>query len=65
MAQPTPSDVHVDAILTNISVAYIQDQNYFIANKVFPSIPVEKQSDKYFKYTKGDWFRDEAAVRAP
>lgn len=65
MAQPTPSDVHVDAILTNISVAYIQEQGAFIANRVFPNIPVEKQSDKYFKYTKGDWFRDEAAKRAP
>lgn len=65
MAQPTVSDVHIDAILTNISVAYMQDQNSFIANKVFPVIPVEKQSDKYFIYTKGDWFRDEAAKRAP
>jgi len=65
MAQPTNSDVHIDAILTNISVAYIQDQNNFIASKVFPTVPVEKQSDKYFIYTKGDWFRDEAQKRAP
>lgn len=65
MPQPTSSDVHVDAILTNISVAYIQDQANFIANRVFPMVPVEKQSDKYFKYTKGDWFRDEAQLRAP
>lgn len=65
MPQPTSSDVHVDAILTNISVAYIQEQGNFIANRVFPSVPVEKQSDKYFKYTKGDWFRDEAQLRAP
>lgn len=65
MPQPTTNDVHVDAILTNISVAYIQDQGNFIANRVFPSLPVEKQSDKYFKYTKGDWFRDEAQLRAP
>lgn len=65
MSQPTSSDVHVDAILTNISVAYIQEQDAFIANKVFPTIPVEKKSDKYFKYSKGDWFRDEARLRAP
>lgn len=65
MAQPSPSDVHVDAILTNISVAYIQEQGAFIANRVFPNLPVEKQSDKYFKYNKGDWFRDEAQKRAP
>lgn len=65
MAQPTSNDVHVDAILTNISVAYIQDQKAYIANQVFPTIPVEKQSDKYFLYSKGDWFRDEAQKRAP
>jgi len=65
MAQPTANDVHVDAILTNISVAYIQEQAAYIASRVFPIIPVEKQSDKYFTYTKGDWFRDEAQLRAP
>lgn len=65
MPQPTSSDVHVDAILTSISVAYIQNAANMIANRVFPSVPVEKQSDKYFTYTKGDWFRDEAQLRAP
>jgi len=62
---PTPSDVHVDAILTNISVAYLQDTLTYIAQSIFPEIPVTKQSDKYFKYDKGDWFRDEAQKRAP
>ena len=48
MAQPTLNDVHVDAILTNISVAYMQDRDNFIADKVFPVIPVDKKSDKFF-----------------
>jgi hypothetical protein len=64
MPQPSLNDVHVDAILTNISVAYIQKQDNFIADKVFPVIPVDKKSDKYFVYTKNDWFRDEAQRRA-
>ena len=64
MPQPTQNQVHVDAILTNISVAYMQKQDNFIANKVFPIVPVDKQSDKYFSYTKNDWFRDEARLRA-
>jgi len=64
MPQPTMNDVHVDAILTNISVAYLQRQENFIAEKVFPVIPVDKKSDKYFQYTKNDWFRDEAQRRA-
>ena len=64
MTNPTLSQVHVDAILTNASVAYIQSADNFIANKVFPIVPVDKQSDLYFKYTKEDWFRDDAKVRA-
>ena len=64
MPQPTSSQVHVDAILTNISVAYMQRAENFIADKVFPVVPVDKQSDKYFVYTKNDWLRDEAQVRA-
>lgn len=64
MPQPTQSQVHVDAILTNISVAYAQQAQNFIATKVFPVVPVSKQSDKYFTYTKNDWFRDEAQRRA-
>lgn len=64
MAQPTASDVHVDQILTNISVAYMNEPNSFVASKVFPQVPVQKQSNKYYTYTKADWFRDEARLRA-
>lgn len=64
MPQPTSSQVHVDAVLTNISVAYMQNPANFIAGKVFPVVPVEKKSDIYYKYTKEDWFRDEAKPRA-
>lgn len=64
MAQPSIEDVHVDQVLTNISVAYLQSQEHFIAGKVFPTIPVDKKSDKYYTYTKADWFRDVAQRRA-
>jgi hypothetical protein len=56
--------VHVNVPLTNISIAYIQNADRFIASKVFPNIPVPKQSDRYFTYSKADWFRDEAQLRA-
>jgi hypothetical protein len=65
MPLPTPGDVHVNRPLTNISIAYIQDSANFIADKVFPNVPVTKQSDRYFKYLKEDWFRVEARERAP
>jgi hypothetical protein len=64
MPQPTQSQVHVDAILTNISVAYMQRAENFIADRVFPVVPVDKQSDKFFTYDKNDWLRDEAQQRA-
>lgn len=65
MTLPTSSDVHVDAALTNISVAFIQDASHFVAGQVFPTVPVSKQSDKYFTINRGDFNRDEAQVRAP
>lgn len=65
MALPTQTDVHVNRPLTNISVAYIQADKRFVADKIFPTVPVSKQSDRYFSYDKGDWFRTEAELRAP
>lgn len=64
MPQPTPGDAHVNGPLTNISVAWVQDSG-FIADKVFPMVPVQKQSDLYYEYSKEDFFRDEAKPRAP
>lgn len=63
--QPTPSDVHVNAPLTNISIAFLQNANDFVASKVFPNISVSKQSDRYYVYNRGDFNRDEMQLRAP
>jgi len=63
MPQPTLTDVHVNAPLTNISIAYLQNPNDYIADKVFPVLPVPKSSNIYFTYDRGRWFVDEAAVR--
>lgn len=60
----TARDVHADAFLTNLSVAYIQDQSQYISTKVFPIVPVDKQSDKYYVMPKEAWLRDEAQKRA-
>ena len=48
MPNPTRGDVHVNKPLTNISIAYMQMAENFIADKVFPNISVAKQSDRYF-----------------
>ena len=65
MPQPTPSSVHVNRPLTAISIAFMQNQNRFIASKVFPTVSVKKQSDRYFVYDKQQWFRSDAKYRAP
>lgn len=61
--QPTPKDVHKDTFLTNISVGYSNPM--FIADMVFPNVTVMKQSDYYYKFLKGAWFRNEAEIRGP
>ena len=62
---PTPSAVHIDSQLTNMSEAFLQDANNFIADKVFPNVPVQHQSDKYYTYPVGTFYRDSAELRAP
>lgn len=64
-SQPTPSDVHVNAPLTQISIAFLQSMDRFIADQVFPNIPVSKQSDIYWYYDRGNFLRSQAADRAP
>lgn len=64
MPQPTQSQVHIDAMLSNMSVAYRMNRSAFIAPQVFAEVPVNHQTDLYWVYTKNDWFRDEAEVRA-
>lgn len=63
--RPSPGDVHVNTPLTNISIAYLQDQMNFVAQRVFPNIPVTKQSDRYYTYERGEFNRDEMRLRAP
>lgn len=63
--QPSRSDVHVNRPLTNISIAFVQDASNFIAGRVFPIVPVSKQSDAYFEYVRGEFNRDEMTERAP
>jgi hypothetical protein len=63
--QPSRSDVHVDRPLTNVSLAFLQQADNFVADRVFPVVPVSKQSDKYYTYDRGMFNRDEMEKRAP
>src|SRR3990167_10949174 len=63
MPRPTSSQVHRDAILDRISIAYRNET--YIAEQIFPLVPVGKQSDFYYVFDKSSWFRDRVAYRAP
>jgi hypothetical protein len=63
MPSPTTQDVHVDVLLTQISVAWIQAQTNYVADSAFPIVAVDKQSNRYLTYNKGDWFRSEVQAR--
>jgi len=58
------SQVHVDAALTNVSVAYARQG--FIAASLAPEVNVMKQSDKYYKLdVENERARQEDVARAP
>jgi len=59
---PVVQKVHVDKMLTNISVAYKNED--YIADSVFKVVPVQKQSDRYYVYGK-EMFRVTDDRRAP
>jgi len=63
MAQPTPQSVHIDTALSNVSIGY-KNEGY-VADQVFPIVPVDKQSDYYFIFDKDFWFRNSVQVRGP
>jgi hypothetical protein len=65
MPQPTLSDVHVNVPLTNLSNMYLQEASAFVAERVFPIVPVQKISDVYYTYNRGDFNRNQMKKRAP
>jgi hypothetical protein len=63
--QPTPGDVYINALLGNVSVAFMQDQDQYIADKVFPNVPVGLPGGTYRTYDQANWLRSDAQIRAP
>jgi len=57
MPMLTPNAVHLDVPLTNLTVAYTQDQSNFIADRVFPNVPVQSMTDKYYIYDRENFNR--------
>ena len=61
---PEGTSLFVSAPLTTISTAYQQAGNW-IADQVFPRVPVSRQGDLYWRYPQGSWKRSIAGLRAP
>lgn len=64
MAYNDPQLLHLDGMLTNISVGY-DNPDEFMASNFFPSVRVGKQSDKYYVFNRDLWGRRTDDLRYP
>ena len=66
MSRPTVAQVRAVAnpILTNMLVAFRNEEQSYIAGKAVPVVPVAESSGTYFKFTKKFWFADQLERRA-
>lgn len=61
----SPGDVHINAALTNFSLGWMQNATDFISTRVFPIVPVQKQSDLYWSFDPAQWRTNLMRQRAP
>lgn len=52
---PDLANIHIDVALTNVSIAYTNEE--YNANDVFPVVPVPIRSNKYFVYNRDTFLR--------
>jgi hypothetical protein len=64
-APATGRELHIDVPLSNVVVG--RRPEGFIADRLLPITPVDKQSDIYYKFRYREWFRHEVNIthRAP
>jgi len=61
---PTGSGfTHIDQVLTQISLGW--PNNGLVGERLFPSVPVRKQSDKYYVFGREAWLPETTDYRAP
>ena len=56
-------DLHIDKLLSQMAMGYRPEG--FIADMIFPTVPVDKQSDLYPVYSRADRLRRQDTKRAP
>lgn len=62
--KPTLSTIHTDEVLNDLAIAYVQSEDVFAHNAVFPRVPVPNSSDKYKVFERDDFYRDDVESRA-
>ena len=66
---PTPTTAQLrpvgDPLLSNLLVAYMNEDADFIARRAAPVMPVEEESGTYVTVDKSRWFSDSLERRAP
>lgn len=59
-----PNNLHISKPLTNVALAYIQEESSFVANQVVPPRPVAKSVDRLPQWTRENLFRNSMKKRA-
>jgi hypothetical protein len=63
MGNATGKDLHIDKALSEMALGY--KPSGFIADMLFPTVRVSKQSDYYYEFSRADRLRRESTERAP
>jgi hypothetical protein len=58
-------DAHHDAPLTNVAIKAFAGGEGYVGQSLFPTVPVGKQSDRYFVIDKDSWILVPKTFRAP
>lgn len=62
---PSGRQLHIDTPLSNLMVAAFETDGDFVAERLFPPVPVGKQSDKYYTLKKEAWLKQHNTLRSP
>lgn len=57
----TPNAVHLDQLLTDLTLNYVTEQNY-LADKIFPVVNVDKKSDEFYTFDPAEANREKGEV---
>lgn len=65
MPNITLADLGVNRLFTDVSIAYVAEQDQFIHDKVFPIVPAGAEDGFYFEFSREDMLRVATQERRP